>query len=764
MKNLYRIFFLLVFLCSFALIYSDISVAAVNLPWSTTYDCADWVQGRAPNCDGITSYGSWTCSSGQGEEITSVANNPNGGGGKGQRHWVGDNVNSNSGGTKVIFSSAQKELWMRWYVRYQAGFKWQNLNYDKLLYFFSDASTSAVAGPQSFNTGRVWTNSNSYNSTNYGWDQIMVNGGDDGNGHKTSDGQFHCWEVHMKVNTGSNSDGIVQIWIDGVLKVDRSDAYYTDNHTGMNEVVIGSNQNDPDNGGCYYVDYDDIAISNIGYIGPISGGGSDTIPPSVSISSPTSGQTVSGNVAISASAFDNVGVSGVQFKLDGADIGAEDTTSPYSISWDTTTVSDGSYTFTATARDAAGNQTTSTPVDVTISNGGGGSDTIPPSVSITAPTGGQTVSGTIAVSATASDNVGVAGVQFKLDGADLGTEDTTSPYSITWNTTTVSDGSHTLTTTARDAAGNQTTSNLVNVTISNGGGSGALLFEESFEDADFASRGWYDNTNLQLSTAEHISGSNSSVEYHFLQGATKPISGGATRKKFTDTDTIYVSYYVKYSSNWEGSNKSYHPHEFLILSNLDRDWDGPAYNYLTTYIEQNEGEPLVAIQDGKNIDEGNIGVDLTGVTENRAVAGCNGDSDGYGDGSCYSMGSVHWNGKQWKAGSVYFQDTPGQYYKNDWHFIEAYLKLNTISGGVGIADGVIKYWYDGNLIIDHNDVILRTGQHPNMKFNQFIIAPWIGDGSPVDQTFWIDNLTVATATSIPLLPPSAPTNVHMVQP
>ena len=60
-----------------------------------------------------------------------------------------------------------------------------------------------------------------------------------------------------------------------------------------------------------------------------------------------------------------------------------------------------------------------------------------PTVSITAPANGATVSGTaVTVSASAADNVGVAGVQFMLDGANLGAEDTTSPYRIAWNTTT----------------------------------------------------------------------------------------------------------------------------------------------------------------------------------------------------------------------------------------------------------------------------------------------------------------------------------------
>src|SRR5438034_936824 len=84
---------------------------------------------------------------------------------------------------------------------------------------------------------------------------------------------------------------------------------------------------------------------------------------------------------------------------------------------------DGSESLTAVARDAAGNTTTSTAVSVTVDNSA-------PTVSITAPANGAFVRGiAVTVSGTASDNVGVVGVQFKLDGANLGAEDTSSPYS-----------------------------------------------------------------------------------------------------------------------------------------------------------------------------------------------------------------------------------------------------------------------------------------------------------------------------------------------
>jgi hypothetical protein len=94
-------------------------------------------------------------------------------------------------------------------------------------------------------------------------------------------------------------------------------------------------------------------------------------------------------------------------------------------------------------------------------------DDVSPAVSITSPIKGAVLSGTTTVSATASDNHLVAGVQFKLDGANLGSEERFSPYSISWNTTTSTNGLHTLTAVARDPAGNIKTSVSVQVTVSN---------------------------------------------------------------------------------------------------------------------------------------------------------------------------------------------------------------------------------------------------------------------------------------------------------
>jgi len=101
---------------------------------------------------------------------------------------------------------------------------------------------------------------------------------------------------------------------------------------------------------------------------------SDTTPPTVSMTSPTAGSTVSDMVTVSASASDNVGIQSVQFQVNGTSI-ATDTTSPYSTSWDTTTIADGSHSLNAVATDTSGNITGSTAVTVNVSNTSSGQAT-----------------------------------------------------------------------------------------------------------------------------------------------------------------------------------------------------------------------------------------------------------------------------------------------------------------------------------------------------------------------------------------------------
>ncbi len=194
----------------------------------------------------------------------------------------------------------------------------------------------------------------------------------------------------------------------------------------------------------------------------------DTTAPAAQLTAPASAATVSGSVDVTANATDNVGVAGVQFKLDGANLGGEDTSAPYGATWDTTTSSNAQHTLTAVARDAAGNTTTTSATNVTVKNSTSTpTDTTPPTAQLTAPAAGTTITGSVNVNANATDNVGVAGVQFKLDGVNLGGEDTSAPYTVAWDSKTASNAQHTLTAVARDAAGNRTTATNVTVTVSN---------------------------------------------------------------------------------------------------------------------------------------------------------------------------------------------------------------------------------------------------------------------------------------------------------
>lgn len=118
----------------------------------------------------------------------------------------------------------------------------------------------------------------------------------------------------------------------------------------------------------------------------------------------------------------------------------------------------------------------------TTGGGGGGGDTTPPTVSVTSPANGATVSGALAVNATASDNTGVIRVDVLVDGAVAGS-DTTAPYSVTIDTTTLGNGSHALSARAFDAANNAGTSATVTVTVQNGGGGGGGGHLETFSSA-----------------------------------------------------------------------------------------------------------------------------------------------------------------------------------------------------------------------------------------------------------------------------------------
>ncbi|MFT6629781.1 MAG: hypothetical protein ACJA1R_003062, partial [Flavobacteriales bacterium] len=182
-------------------------------------------------------------------------------------------------------------------------------------------------------------------------------------------------------------------------------------------------------------------------------------------------------------------------------------------------------------------------------------------------------------------------------------------------------------------------------------------------------------------------------------------------------------------------------HEFYLMTNLEGRYSPPARSHLTVYVEQNDGMPLMILQDALNIDITRLREDIAAETEERSVAGCNGSSDQYDDGDCYGGGDRWANGKFFGSDVQAFSPTPGPYYRSDWQHVRAYVHLNSIANGRANADGVLRYWVDDELLIDVRDAVFRTSQHADMRFNQLLIGPYMSE-SPVEQRFWIDDLVI----------------------
>jgi hypothetical protein len=235
-------------------------------------------------CDDLAPNGDYTCSwQDKEEQITAEANNPSGGGGKGQRKWLGDGVNDGSGGTKVNFNTPQSDVWIRWYARFQPGFKWSTYEGFKMVYMFK---TGGGSGPLYYTiaynsdwlsmypqTGGTQVPSayldslNHYHCNGCGWLSLFPSG--------QSDGSWHAFEIHAKIESPGKNDGVFQAWVDGRIVIDANTVNYgmADNGYLFSNFTIGSNAKTPNNGGCAYVDFDDIAVRNTGYIGLLKEGG-----------------------------------------------------------------------------------------------------------------------------------------------------------------------------------------------------------------------------------------------------------------------------------------------------------------------------------------------------------------------------------------------------------------------------------------------------------------------------------------------------------
>jgi len=174
-------------------------------------------------------------------------------------------------------------------------------------------------------------------------------------------------------------------------------------------------------------------------------------PPTVSLSAAANG-VVGTPMTLTATAADSDGtVAKVQF-FDGSTPLGEDATSPFAFSW--TPSAEGVHNLTARATDNDGDATTSATVAVTVT-AATGPDNQAPVATLTSPANfADALTGTVTLTATATDNVGVAGVEFQVDGVIVGSEDTASPYQASWATGGYPSGQHIVRARARDAAGN----------------------------------------------------------------------------------------------------------------------------------------------------------------------------------------------------------------------------------------------------------------------------------------------------------------------
>ena len=241
----------------------------------------------------------------------------------------------------------------------------------------------------------------------------------------------------------------------------------------------------------------------------------------------------------------------------------------------------------------------------------------------------------------------------------------------------------------------------------------APFFAESFDDDSLHDRGWYDGDVFQIARDGTKSGAGC-IRYRWSKGGTTPDSTAA-RRFFEPSESVYVKFYMRLSENWGWSGRDYHPHLINILTTENDKYAGPAATHLTLYIEPQNGRLRLAAQDIQNKDRPH------GLTQGPLKGG--------------------YNGLFYDSEIVLFDDA-------DWHCVEAEFRLNSLDRDADTprSDGVARAWFDGDPVVDRDDLILRTTDFPNMRFNQLLLAPYFGPGLlPHAQTLWIDDLEVRSS-------------------
>ncbi len=283
---------------------------------------------------------------------------------------------------------------------------------------------------------------------------------------------------------------------------------------------------------------------------------------------------------------------------------------------------------------------------------------------------------------------------------------------------------------------------------------GKLIFEEHFDDGNLTGRGWIDLPGGSISTEEHAPGSSSSFDCQFKIGQVSCVNGRPGRFVFDGVGAIYVAYWIKYSENFVASSDVY------FQTNLDPAIGVPGESHLFTSFSYEGARFVSKLADNANIDTtclklnpgtvvgcGGGAFETYPFTEARSVNACNGIEGDPAEATCAidnqsSTGYLSRRGWQ-SAAPPFTSSSPGKPGKADWHFVEQYFALNDVAAGVGVRNGQIRVWVDGDAIIERTGILLRTGAHPDMLFNELLVAPWAPEGASNDQRLWIDELVLA---------------------
>lgn len=240
-----------------------------------------------------------------------------------------------------------------------------------------------------------------------------------------------------------------------------------------------------------------------------------------------------------------------------------------------------------------------------------------------------------------------------------------------------------------------------------------LLFREGFEDVNLTKRGWYDGERFTISDRDPFAGKGC-IEFAWKEKTSTPHGSSGMRRLFEPSESVYLSFQIRLSKDFGWTGRNYHPHLAHFMTTENGKFHGPAASRLTLYIEPVHGKLRLAAQDIQNKDAPH------GLTQGPLKGG--------------------YNGKMYDSQDELFTD-------DKWHRVEAYFRLNSLdlTKDKPNADGIVRGWFDGKLVIDHTDVVLRSTDFPKMKFNQFLLTPYFGPGLlPKAQTLWIDELAVGT--------------------